>query len=804
MVDAKPDGGSGPPRGAKMPSTVAHLPRQVREELTRRLRRTGRAFREKDVQVVEAPLLKRAVGASALGNCMEWFDFGVYSYLAATLGKVFFPGASPAAQVISSFATFAAAFVVRPLGGLVFGPLGDRVGRQKVLATTMIMMALGTFSIGLIPSYATIGIAAPILLLLARMVQGFSTGGEYGGATTFVAEYSPDRRRGFLSSWLDFGTFVGYALGSALVTVLNLSLTDDQMLAWGWRLPFLIAGPLGVIGLYMRLKLEESPAFQQQLDEHEKGLAQESAGSEFKTIVREHWRPLLVCMGLVLLYNVTNYMVTGDLPMYQTETLDRSSGFSDVLVLIGMVWIVLLITFLGRLSDHVGRRPLYATGAAAMIVLAVPAFLLLKADGVWAPVAGVLLLSTLLACFAAPSAATLPALFPTAVRYAAMAIGFNFAVAAFGGTTPLVAEALVSISGDDLMPAYYLMVAGAIGLVTVRFLPESAHDEPVGGPVSAAVPRTGPAGARARSGRLDDGEVHEGVRVEPGSVPGVEPVGDDVLGLAGPHPAPHGRQGRRQGRPGGQERSRGRGLLPHGVQPYPHQYAVVVDRQRFPARERGAVQGESVPAAHERAASHGAVGQRGPEVGAGAGAAHQPPSRVPPDDGLDAGDGAGQRARGAHVRARAEDVPVARGAGQGAFEGARDDGGACLAPGRPLVPPGDRGAPQPQGEAAAARAGAGAHPGSFASRTPPQGTGADVGARRAPSRAFRTRTSPSAATAGAAPAGHHRAPVQHRVPALRDGVEDVPVEHERGTDAGPCDGVEHGEAGLGLAVDGPG
>ncbi|WP_171990804.1 MFS transporter [Streptomyces sp. JHA26] len=458
-----------------MPSTVAALPRQVREELAHRLRRNKRAFREEDVQVVEKPLLKRAVGASALGNCMEWFDFGVYSYLAATIGKVFFPGASPAAQVISSFATFAAAFVVRPLGGLVLGPLGDRVGRQKVLATTMIMMAAGTFCIGLIPSFDTIGIAAPILLLLARMVQGFSTGGEYGGATTFVAEYSPDRRRGFLSSWLDFGTFVGYALGSALVTGLNLWLTDAQMLSWGWRLPFLIAGPLGVIGLYMRLRLEESPAFQQQLDEHEKSLAQESAGTEFRTIVKEHRRPLVLCMGIVLLYNVTNYMVTGYLPTYQTETLGRSSGSADVLVLIGMLWIVVLITFLGRLSDRVGRRPLYAVGAAAMIVFSVPAFLLLRSDGTVAPVLGILILSTLLACFAAPSAATLPALFPTAVRYAAMGIGFNFAVAAFGGTTPLVAEALVSVTGDDLMPAYYLMVAGAIGLVTVRFLPESAQ-----------------------------------------------------------------------------------------------------------------------------------------------------------------------------------------------------------------------------------------------------------------------------------------------------------------------------------------
>ncbi|MGW0085686.1 MFS transporter [Streptomyces sp. NPDC003393] len=474
-MDVTPEGQGGPFGAERLRDAVAHLPRQVRQELTRRLRRSRRALREEDVRIVEPPLLRRAVGASALGNCMEWFDFGVYSYLAAVIGKVFFPGASPGAQVISSFATFAAAFVVRPLGGLVFGPLGDRLGRQKVLATTMIMMAIGTFGIGVIPGYASIGLAAPVLLLLARMVQGFSTGGEYGGATTFVAEYSPDRRRGFLSSWLDFGTFVGYALGSALVTLLNFALTDTQMIAWGWRVPFLIAGPLGAIGLYMRLKLEESPAFQQQLDEHEKSLAQKSAGSELRAIVKNHWEALLVCMGIVLLYNVTNYMVTGYLPTYQTETLHRSSGSADLLVLVGMVWIVLLITFIGRLSDHVGRRPVYAVAAAAMIVLSVPAFLLIRMHGTWPPVLGVLILSSLLACFAAPSAATLPALFPTAVRYAAMGIGFNFAVAAFGGTTPLVTAALVNGTGDAMMPAYYLMLAGAVGLLTVKFLPESAQ-----------------------------------------------------------------------------------------------------------------------------------------------------------------------------------------------------------------------------------------------------------------------------------------------------------------------------------------
>ncbi|WP_327579914.1 MFS transporter [Streptomyces sp. NBC_00145] len=182
------------------------------------LRRRKKALSAQDVTVADRPQARKAVTAAALGNTMEWFDFGVYAYLAGTLGRVFFPSSSPGAQVVSTFATFAAAFVVRPLGGLVFGPLGDRVGRQKVLAATMITMAASTFAVGFLPTYSAVGFLAPILLLVCRIVQGFSTGGEYAGATTYIAEYAPDKRRGFLGSWLDFGTFIGYSLGSGLVT----------------------------------------------------------------------------------------------------------------------------------------------------------------------------------------------------------------------------------------------------------------------------------------------------------------------------------------------------------------------------------------------------------------------------------------------------------------------------------------------------------------------------------------------------------------------------------------------------------
>lgn len=423
-------------------------------------------------------MLKRAVSASALGNCMEWFDFGVYSYLVGTIGDVFFSGAGEGGKLISSFATFAAAFVVRPLGGLFFGPLGDKLGRKRVLAMTMIMMACGTFAIGFIPGYDSIGIAAPILLLLARMLQGFSTGGEYGGATTFIAEYSPDKRRGFMGSFLDFGTFVGYALGSSVVTLLNAVLTDAEMISWGWRIPFLVAGPLGIIGLYMRLKLEDSPAFRQQLDEHDKQVTErETERHEFRTIFTKYWRGLLVCVGLVLLYNVTNYMVTGYMVTYVTKELGRSTSTGDMLVLFGMIFVVLTIVFVGRLSDRIGRRPVFTIAAIIQIFVAIPCFLLIKQPGFLLPLIGVLVLCGLLAMVAAPTAATLPALFPTNIRYAAMGIGFNLGVSAFGGTTPLLTETLVdkvNISTNELIPAYYLMVSGALGLVAVFFLRETS------------------------------------------------------------------------------------------------------------------------------------------------------------------------------------------------------------------------------------------------------------------------------------------------------------------------------------------
>ncbi|MFJ1747868.1 glycine betaine/L-proline transporter ProP [Streptomyces sp. NPDC088116] len=450
------------------------------------VRRRKQSLSAEDVTITDKPEVRRAVSAAALGNTMEWFDFGVYAYLAGTLGEVFFPSSSPATQVVSAFATFAAAFLVRPLGGLVFGPLGDRIGRKRVLAATMIMMAISTFAVGFLPGYATIGFAAPVLLLVCRLVQGFSTGGEYAGATTYIAEYAPDKRRGFLGSWLDFGTFVGYSLGSGIVTVLTAALGEDGMVDWGWRIPFLIAGPLGLIGLYMRLRLEETPAFQREAEQARRE-AEESGGDEdpteaarqsgqgrLKEIFTRHWEAVLICMGLVLLYNVTNYMVTSYLPTFMTETLGQDALTAQLLVLGTMIVVALTITVVGRTSDRWGRRPVFMAGSVALVVLAVPAVLLIRAGGILLPAFGCLILGLLLVCFAGTSASTLPALFPTRLRYGALSISFNISVSLFGGTTPLFVSGLVELTGSEMVPAYYLMAAGVIGFIATFFLHETA------------------------------------------------------------------------------------------------------------------------------------------------------------------------------------------------------------------------------------------------------------------------------------------------------------------------------------------
>lgn len=441
--------------------------------------RPQRRLRVSDVTVVDKSMMRRAVSGMVVGNTMEWYDVGVYGYLAVTMGKVFLPTAEPSVQILFSLGVFAATYVARPLGGIVFGRLGDRVGRQKVLATTLIMMAASTFLIGALPAFATIGVFAPIVLVVLKLLQGFSTGGEYAGATTFITEYAPDRRRGFFASILDFGSYLGFALGATVVSVLQLTLGDEAMTAYGWRFPFLAAGVIGAVAIYFRLRIEESPVFQATQAAQEAAddvhASFEGRPANLFAMLRDHWRPILIAIMLVAASNTVGYALTSYMPTYLTDSLGYSALDGTLLTIPVLVLLAVMLPLTGKLSDKLGRRVVMWIGAATTVVLVVPAFLLIGHGAQWSTLLGLALLALMTALWVSNQAASLPALFPTSTRYGGMGFAYNIAIAVFGGTTPLIVQALLTATGDELAPAYFLMAMSVVGAIGVFCMKESSR-----------------------------------------------------------------------------------------------------------------------------------------------------------------------------------------------------------------------------------------------------------------------------------------------------------------------------------------
>ncbi len=420
-------------------------------------------------------VLKRAIAASAIGNATEWFDYGLYAYGVGYISVAIFPGDTQSATLLALM-TFAVSFLVRPLGGFVWGPLGDRIGRRAVLAVTILLMSGATLCVGLVPTYDMIGFWAPLLMVLLRMIQGFSTGGEYGGAATFMAEYSPTRRRGFLGSFLEFGTLAGFATGALMMLGMSLMLNDEQMHSWGWRVPFLIAAPLGLVGIYLRSRLDETPIYQELEDEGrtEKGIAE-----EFKDLLVRYRGPILRLGGLVVALNVVNYTLLTYMPTYLGATIGLSETMSLLAPIIGMLAMMVFLPIAGQLSDRVGRKPLWWFSLVGLFVMGIPMFMLMS-TGVAGAVIGLAILGLLYVPQLATISATFPAMFPTQVRFAGFAIAYNVSTSLFGGTAPAVNDWLINATGNNLVPAYYMMGACVIGAIALFGMPETARCPMVG------------------------------------------------------------------------------------------------------------------------------------------------------------------------------------------------------------------------------------------------------------------------------------------------------------------------------------
>ncbi|WP_285111741.1 MFS transporter [Leclercia adecarboxylata] len=415
-----------------------------------------------------APQLRKVLLATGIGHFVEWFDFGLYGTMATIIGMQFFHTDNPASALLSSFAVFGAGFVIRPLGGLWFGSLGDRIGRRKVLATVILLTSGATFTIGLLPTYAQAGLLATGLLVLVRMIQGFAAGVESAGATTFLAEYAPADRRGYFTCWTDSFGFMAFVAGSGLVLLLTAGLGEAAMNDWGWRIPFLLAGPLGWIGLYLRNNLQDSPEFQALLNNHQ------TEAAPLHRAVTTGKRALGFCIGFVAIKAVVHWMLQTFIPAWLVATLHYPALDAYTITTLGLLTVAVLVPFMGYLSDRLGRKPLMLAGCLGLILVAWPAMKLMASGAVFPAVLGLLLVGLCIAAFDGASNAAMAELFPTRVRYGSMAIAYNLAAAFFGGVTPWLLAWLPIVTGNPLSPALYVMAAALITLLTVLRARESA------------------------------------------------------------------------------------------------------------------------------------------------------------------------------------------------------------------------------------------------------------------------------------------------------------------------------------------
>lgn len=415
----------------------------------------------------EGGVSRTALAAGTIGNFVEWYDFAIYAYSAPIIATLFFPEGNRTAALLATFAIYGVAFIVRPLGSVLFGHTGDRAGRRNTLATVVLLMGGATFVIGLLPTYGQIGLLAPVLLLLCRLTQGFSAGGEFAGSNSFIMEYAPTERRGFWASISSASTVFPSVVGALVVLLLTATLPTSAYESWGWRLPFLLGGLLAVVGLYLRLRMDDTPAFRALEG------ARQVDRAPILDAVRHYWREMVYIFFLSALQSLVFYTLSGYLVTYLIETigLDPTASLLSNMVALGLLTV--LIPLGGILGDRIGRRPMMFVGCVLVAVLSVPAFLLTGSGSVAAAIAGQVMLALGIAFFAPGYTPAQAEIFPTRIRYSGNAVSYNVSYAVFGGTAPLLSTFLVSQTGSNIAPAYYLTAVAVIVLFFVYAMPET-------------------------------------------------------------------------------------------------------------------------------------------------------------------------------------------------------------------------------------------------------------------------------------------------------------------------------------------
>ena len=412
---------------------------------------------------VMAQMRRRVVISSTIGNALEWFDFTVFGLFAGVLSKLFFPADNPNSSLLLTFATFGIAFAARPSGGLVFGLYADKHGRKKALVVMISLMAIGTGLLGFLPTYGMIGIAAPLLLLLARLIQGFSAGGEFGSASAMLIEFAPPGRRGFYGSFQMVSQSLAFGIGAAMAIGLNLGLSPDAFASWGWRVPFILGILIGPTGWYLRQRCDESPEFQAYLAE-KAALAQPKKQTTLGQLFSEHPRELIASFCLIAAGTAINYVNAIFLPAYAVAELKLPLLNAQLGLLCFSVVNAAISVATGALSDRIGRRAVIVPALIAYSALFYLMLQRLAADPTTTNLWQLQMVAVFLGALAGPMPAFMTEIFPVGVRSTGASLMYNFAVMLFGGLAPFINTWLVQTTGNKAAPVYYILFAAAVGL----------------------------------------------------------------------------------------------------------------------------------------------------------------------------------------------------------------------------------------------------------------------------------------------------------------------------------------------------